>query len=429
MYLFIDYWIFLLVAIGTIVIVLFTFSNVKDVRARIAITLSALSIFLYSGYGIALKEVDNSYVYKYLIALFFFYLPFSLLFKNKSGSQIKGKRFENFLDSHPSFLKNATYVYLFLIIIPLIFPRFRLFNVFVSGITIEGIYDYYNASAADPFSRLTSSLAVFFRPFFYVYITFVRFKKPQSLTPLMLFLADVLIDIMDSCYIGRSAMVNRGLILFFLVFCIKNGEFRFTKKHGIAILSVIVALVPFFYAYTFIRSGADVEHVSFGESLELLIASEVTYPTYYDHILSSPVFEDPSPLSVLLWLIFLPVPSILWPSKPSLANDVFTYSITGLHRTDYGYSSLLPSFLGESFMYFGEHFYWVFTLLMGFVFALILKYLSNNKYMLLFMLALAVRLTAAGRAGATAAIPSFVNGVLFVLLVDWFVIRPQKNRI
>lgn len=424
-----DYWILFLVAIGTLFIVLCTFSSVKDVRVRVAITLSALSIFLYSGYGIALSEVDNSYVYKYLIALFFFYLPFSLLFKNKKGSQRNGRRFESYLDNHPLFLKTATYVYFILIIIPLLFPRFRLFNVFISGITIEGIYDYLNASAADPFSRLTSSLAVFFRPFFYAYITFVLLKKPKSLTPLLLFLADVLIDIMDSCYIGRAAMVNRGLVLFFMLFCIKKGEFRFTKKHGIAILSIIVALIPFLYAYTFIRTGADVEQVTFGESLELLIASEVTYPTYYDHILSSPVFEDPSPLAVLLWLIFLPVPTVIWPSKPSLANDVFTYSITGLHRTDYGYSSLLPSFLGESFMYFGEHFYWVFTFLMGFVFALILKYLSNNKYMLLFMLVLAVRLTAAGRAGATAAIPSFVNGVLFVLLVDWFVIRPKKNRV
>lgn len=425
----IDYGILSLVAVGTILVVMFVFNYVKDNKIRVAIVLSAISIFIYSGYGIALEVVNNKYLYKYIIALFFFYLPFVLLeHRGGKSNHLQGQLMEAYLDKHSGFLRSSAYIYLFLIIIPLIFPKFRMFNVFISGITIEGIYDYFNAVAKDPFSRMTAALALFFKPFFLAYITFIRIKEPKSLKPFALFLADFMIDIMDSCYLGRSSMVYTGLLLYFLVFCIKNGEFIITRKHILGILGIILASIPFLYAYTFIRVGFEADAISYSDSLELLLASETTYPTYYDHILSSQILQQvQSPLAIFLWLIFLPIPSVLWPGKPSLANDMFTFSITGLHRTDYGYSSLLPSFLGESFMYFGGTFYWVFTFLMGLVFALILRYLSQNRYMTLFMLMLAVRLTAAGRAGATAAIPYFVNGVLFVLLIDWFVVRSKKK--
>lgn len=428
MYFVVDYWILSLVAVGTILVVMFVFNHVKEMKTRVAIVLSALSIFLYSGYGIALEEVNNNYLYKYLIALFFFYLPFVLLAdKRKNTNGIQPRYLENYLDKHNGFLRSTAYVYLFLIIIPLVFPNFRMFNVFTSGITIEGIYDYLNAAAEDPFSRLTAALAVFFKPFFYAYIAFIRIKEPKSIRPFILFLSAFVIGVMDSCYIGRSSMVYTALLLFFLAFCIKDGEFVITRKQILVILGVAIASVPFLYAYTFIRMGLESDAISFSDSLELLLATEATYPTYYDHILSSQTLRQAqSPFSVVLWLVFLPIPSVLWPGKPSLANDVFTFSLTGLHRTDFGYSSLLPSFLGESFMYFGGTFYWVYTFIMGLVFALILKYLSQNRYMILFMLMLAVRMTAAGRAGSTAAIPSFVNGVLFVLLIDWFVVRSKK---
>ncbi|MCF2660181.1 hypothetical protein JQM83_13445 [Parabacteroides distasonis] len=424
----VNYWTLSLVVLGTILVVKFVFYHVQDMRMRVPIALSAISIFIYSGYGIALDVVNDKYLYKYLIALFFFYLPFVLVLnKGTTRNSIRGQSMEKYLERHTGFLKGMSYIYLLLIIVPLIYPRFRMFDVFISGITIDGIYDYLNTAAGDPFSRFTAALALFIKPFFFAYITYLRITNPNCIKPYVLFLAEFMLGIMDSCYIGRSGMVYTALLLFFLVFCVKDGEFVITKKHILLILAVIVASIPFLYAYTFIRMGIETDIMSFSESLELLLASEATYPTYYDHISSSPVLQQAqSPISVILWLICLPIPSVLWPSKPTLANDVFTFSITGLHRTDYGYSSLLPSFLGESFMYFGGTFYWVFTFLVGMVFALTLKYLSQNRYMLIFMLLLAVRLTAAGRAGATAAIPSFVNGTIFVLLIDWFFTRIKK---
>lgn len=422
----VDYWFLSLIAIGTILIVLFALSRVKDLKIRVAIVLSAVSIFIYSGYGIALDYVDNKYLLKYLIALFFFYVPFVLI-ANK-GAKKQGRRsMDAYFDRHHGALRSLAYIYLFLITVPLVFPRFRMFDVFISGITIDGIYDYLNAVAADPFSRLTTALSTFFSPFFFVYIAYVRLKNPKSLKPYILFMADFLIGIMDSCYVGRSEMVYTALLLFFLVFCFKDGKFKITRKQVLVLLCIMIVSVPFLWAYTFIRMGLTADTISFSDSMKLLLASEATYPQYYDHILSSQFLQQAqSPFAVILWLICLPIPSVLWPSKPTLSNDVFTFSITGLHRTDFGYSSLLPSFLGESFMYFGGSFYWVFTFLMGLVFASILKYLSKNQYMTFFMLLLAVRMTAVGRAGATAAIPSFVNGTLFILLMDWFVVRKSK---
>lgn len=425
----IDYSVLACILISTIIIVLYVLKYVKDLRIRVAIILSAASIFIYSGYGIALDYVDNSYYIQYTVALLFFYLPFVILFKDKR-QRPTSRSLDLFIDSHVGFLKKITWVYFILLILPLLFPRFRMFDVFYRGISIEDIYDYLNSSASDSFKRLLSTLTVFFKPFFYAYIIFLRKEKPKSFLPFTLFLLNLLIGIMDACYIGRSAIFYNLLLLFFLFFCIKDGEFTINKRQIVTIVAIITASVPFMYAYTFIRSGATAESLSFGDSLVLLLDQEANYPQYYDHILSSPVLQDSrSPIDVLLWLIFLPIPSVIWPSKPTLANDVFTYSITGLHRTDFGYSSLLPSFLGESFMYFGGHFFWVYTFIMGMVFALLLKYLSKSKYMTLFILVLAVRMTAVGRAGSTATIPLFVNGSLLVLILDFLIIKNKKNVI
>lgn len=429
MRLFFDYRIILLIFVGTLFIVLFVLRRVKDYRMKVAVVLSAISIFIYSGVGISMPAVKNGYVSMYLIALFFFYLPFILIGGRKRHTFInhfKRSPLDSYLFSHVRFLIVATIIYFCILILPMLFPRFRLLDIFIRGITLEGIYDVVNEAASSPFFRLLSMLRVFVLPFFYAYIMLLRVTKPNSSWPYILFFSDILLNIMDVCYISRSAMVYDFFIFYFLAFCIKDGEFIISKKQVIIIASVIAASIPFMYAFTFFRLGMTADTLGYRDSLELLMYSECTYPEYYDHILSSSELQGINPLSIVLWLICLPIPSVLWPSKPTLANDVFTHSITGLYKTDLGYSSLLPSFLGESFMYFGGTFYWIYTFMAGLVFALIIKYLSRHKLMLIFIFYLIMQLTAVGRVGPTVAIPRFINGTLFVFLIDWFIV--SKNR-
>lgn len=422
----IDYNIFFLLLIGTILIVYLVIRRVKDNKMKAAVILSAISIFVYSGIGISMPSVRNIYIYKYLIALFFFYLPFIMVERRKAIIK-EQTSLDFFFEKNSKLLRSATMIYFIVILIPMFFPRFRLFDILTRGITLEGIYDIVNENAASSFMRLLSMLKLFLMPFFLANIMLLRIKRPHSSRPYILFLLDIILNILDICYISRSALVYDFFILFFMGFCIKDGEFFVTRRQIVTILIVAIASLPFMYAFTFIRLGSEVESVSYGQGLQYLLMAECTYPEYYDHILSSPILQQISPFSVVLWLIFLPIPSVLWPSKPTLANDVFTYSITGLHKTDVGYSSLLPSFLGESFMYFGEHFYWLYAFITGLIFALIIKYLSKHKYMFVFVLYLIMQLTAVGRVGPTVALPRFLNGTLLVFILDWFYIKKERK--
>lgn len=423
---FVDGNIVFFLSAATVVVLLLYLIRIKDSKVRLAMILSAVSIFLYSGYGIAYPDVGNGFAYKYIVSVICLYFPFLLLFR-RENPKVRISSLDTFFADHAGFLRGATILYFILILLPLFFPRFRLFDVLTKGISIEGIYDYLNTAREDMLGRSIDAITIFIKPFFLAYIMSLRLKDSRKAGPVLLFLLDILIGIMDACYIGRSAMVYDGLLLFFLIFCIKEGDFTITRKQVIILSAIIVGLIPFMYAYTFIRAGLSYDSLSFSESVRRLLASEADYPRYYEHILNSSELQGQTPLSFILWLVFLPIPSVIWPGKPSLSNDVFTYSITGLHRTDLGYSSLLPSYLGESFIYFGEWYYWVYAVLIGFILALILRYLCRSRYMILFVLYLAVRMLAIGRAGATAAVPLFINGSLSVFLLDYLVIRPSRR--
>lgn len=417
----IDYSILYLIIGLTAIVVLFFFKKINDPKQKLAIVLLSISVFAYSGYGIALNEVSNTYLIKYLVALICLLIPFLVC---RTRLSYNSSSLDVYFSCNRKFLKNATVIYFVLIILPLLYPRFRLFDIVYRGISIDDIYDYINAFSANVFQRSLATLALFVKPFFYAYIVSIKFEEKSNVKPCFLFLADITIQILDSCYIGRSAMAFNGLLLFFLLFCIKDENFSINRKQIVLLISVIVAAIPFMYAYTFIRAGLSVDNVSFGQSANLLVETELDYPKYYDHILRSRQFYS-GPINVIFWLICLPIPSIIWPNKPTMSNDMFTYTITGLNKTDYGYSSLLPSFLGELFMYFGETWYWVFALIVGFILVLFIKYLSKSKYMLFYTLYLIVRLASIGRAGASAALPLIINGSLSVLILDWIITKKK----
>lgn len=413
-----NYSIVTLITCLTILVYVFYYKRISGTIPKLALLIAVISIFIYSGYGISMPEVSNLFIVKYVISIICFAFPFFVLFNSKKTMIVYQLGwFDSFLETHIKLVRIIAIFYLFFTLFPCVFPNFKLFDVLFHGISIADIYDQYNASKDSSLLRLMDSLKMFCSPFFYAYLVYMKYKKPSSISSILLLAFCIYLEIARYSYIGRYQIVVDFLMLYLFSFCFRENGFHISKKQIVVLSSVAVASVPFMYAYMFIRYGGGVDSMPFSQSLDLLLESEAYYPQYYEHIVSSNVLKEESFVGFLLWLICLPIPSVIWPGKPTLHNDIFTYSITGLHRVDVGYSSLLPSYLGESMIYFGEHFYWVYALIVGYVFASILKFLIKNDYLIFFAVVLSLRLLTVGRAGATAALPTFINGSLLLYVI------------
>lgn len=415
-----DYDIVALILFLTIGVYVYYYKHIDGIVPKLALFTSLLSIFIYSGYGISMNDVSNSYIVNYFVSILCFSYPFYKEFKiNRSVSVSNIGWFDTYLVEHYFIIKYVALFYLLLTLFPCVFPSFKLFDVLLHGISITDIYEQYNFRKDNQLIRLSDSIRMFIAPFFYAYILFLRVNSSKKILPLLLLLLNIYLEVARFSYIGRYQMVVDFLIVYFFYYCIDENGFLFSKKQLIILSSIALLSVPFMYAYLYIRLGVEAETLSFTESFTSLIESEVYYPQYYEHILTSSILRDESSLKFILWLICLPIPSVVWAEKPTLHNDVFTFSLTGLHRTDDGYSSLLPSYLGESMIYFGNYFYWFYALLIGFIFAKILIFLLKNKYLLLYAVVLSLKLLVIGRAGATAIVPTFINGCLLLFLIYW----------
>lgn len=404
-----------IIALSAIVL-LFVLKFIKLRALKIMAVFITLSYFFYSGYGIAYSYIDDSYVLKYAVFLIFMLLPFALF-----GQDIKSHSnyMDAFLESSPRFLRIMSILYLICLFIPLVYPNFKLFDIFTSGFQgLIGFYDLHNEYASNALIGLVDAFCIFFRPFFFIYLTQLQIKKGNR-KPLTLLLLSILFSFMKYGYLSRYQLVMYFSVVLFFIFSIKGYKLELKTKQVFLFTILAILSVPFLYAFTFIRVGESVQSgLTFMASMSLLLEGEVYYPMFYDHILSSSDLASQTPIAFILWLIFLPIPSFLWPGKPRISPDAFTYSITGKHITDASYASCLPSLLGESFMFFGGSFYWVEALIIGCVMVLIIRYLSKHETMIFYVINLVIYSLTIGRGGASSYMSTIINGVVPIVLLN-----------
>lgn len=424
-----DYNILLLLITLTVVVGLISLKLIKESIFRVVAIFMLFSVFMYSGYGISYSKIDNSYIAKYVVYIIALVIPLIIVGRKKKNVILqKESNIDKCLINHYATLKRLTVLYFVMLFIPLVYPEFRLFDLFIygGGIT-DSFYDDRNMYKANQLITLVDMLVIFLRPFFFAYLVIYKQKKTGNYWPTILFALTILMAFMRYRYFGRYQMLVYGTELYILTFGIKGFRLHLPKKHILAIVGILIAFIPLLYAYTYTRIGAVVENLSLGKSLELLIESEVYYPMWYDHILNSGFIKGQSAALFILWLICLPIPSFIWPSKPKISADEFTYSITGKRYTDAGYSSFLPSAMGEGFMFFGEDFYWIHALIIGLVTALVLRYLIKHKTMAFYVAVTLITTLIIGRGGAGSFIPPLVNGVMPIIIMSYY-LRPLVSR-
>lgn len=418
--------VFIEIIVTTALILLMALHFIKLKALQVMAVFITLSYFFYSGYGIAYSYIDNRYGIKYLVFLFCMLLPFVIWGKNVKN---RPNRVDAFMERSPRLLNAFSFLYLFCLFIPLVYPRFKLFDIFHGGFQgLIGFYDLHNEYGSNAIIGVVDTLALFCRPFFFINLTQIQIRKNTSKISLLLFLLSILFSFMRYGYLSRYQMVLYTLVLLFFLFSIKGYIFELKGKHLALFTTIAILSVPFLYAFTFIRQGDSVgPGLSYWDSMVLLIEGEVYYPTYYDHILSSVDLASQSAIGFVAWLFFLPIPSFFWPGKPRISPDAFTYSLTGKHITDAGYASSLPSLLGESFMFFGDKFYWVEALLIGCIMVLIIRYLAKYRTMTFYMVYLIVFSLTIGRGGASSYMSTIINGVVSVVIVEFLLYYSRRK--
>ena len=156
----------IVITIVITLLVFFFFSKKKTKEVQLLMGFMSVSFFLYSGFGISMKEVDNMYLVLYLLFLIFLFLPFKYI---KNGQEDNGfSDFDRYILKRQKTIKHLCCIYMFLSLIPCIYPEFKLNNIslFFSPGNLVDIFDTYSKIRVDVVYKLSNTLSFLFTPFY-----------------------------------------------------------------------------------------------------------------------------------------------------------------------------------------------------------------------------------------------------------------------
>jgi len=415
----------LLIAITLVIYFLIT-RFFKDSKPKYFLAALFLGIFLYSGFGIAYDDIDDRFVIHYTIFLASFGFPFIYCGKIKPCSNLTP--FDASLIKNIKKLRIIAFFYLFLNLIPLIFPEFRLFDLF--SFKSESIHVLRAISRGDTIVRIADLLGVLIAPFFYASFSIEQELNPKTKKPVIYFIILIILEYGRYNYIGRYMIMTDIANMFLLLYCVKGFTYKIKLKHILIALVIVLSMVPILYLYTFIRSDEEyIGDTSFFTLFSLLIRSEFYYPAFYSDTLKHLSFMGESIEHFISYVLCLPIPSFIWPDKPSYdAIRSFTYLFTGYVQGDSGFFILLPSILGESFINGGEKWFWVFGLISGTVISIMFRYLCSKKSLTFYSFFIIIYGFSYARGGTMVLLPILTNGSMAVLLYDLYIKSKIKKR-
>lgn len=207
-------------------------------------------------------------------------------------------------------------------------------------------------------------------------------------------------------YIGRSEALT---ILFFgyLVLQSKSGELIIRTKHVTWGATALVFLTPLLYWYESIRLNKSFDTANILSTYTNLFLTETSYPRYYDFLLESEISYGIG--NYLFWLFTLPIPKKIFPIEIPLFNSYFTDLFD--ESLDY---IILPSILGEAFMFFGEYLFWIHGLLIGSIIGISYNVLKKYNFTLIILIYIGVLTFSIGRGGSMEIISFCINSLITV---------------
>ncbi len=423
----IDYTIFFVLCLFTLVSTIFFTNLVDNVEKKLIILFPTISIFVYSGVGISFEDVSNKYLMHYFIFLVIFQFCLCFSIRNaKISSSFEDKFFKYFNNKQIRFiLKLLAIVYLSTYIVDLLYPTNRLnllWNPPRSSILVVFANEERRTLSMTSYTRL---LLLSFT-FIYLYTLILRKKK---YIVIIYILTWFYLKYVCGGYISRNEIVAH-LLLFYFLFRLntgRNGEvsINFSIRDIFVLSCVMIILIPFMFLYLNFRStGYWGDSINFSESLSGLVDSECYYPKYYEVIEQSKkyTFRD-----IISWVLFLPVPSYLFPWKPTISiNYDFTELVAGELYGSINYGVCLPSLLGEAFFLYGLGFYFFHAIMITLIVGTVFNQLLRSNYFLIIRLYLVLEFMKIGRGGCTSIISTCINGMFSLLLFILIITLQEK---
>lgn len=427
-----DSGVFLTITILTFMIVTIACRKC-NIEKRLVVYMLGLSVYIYSGIGISLKSVDNIYIVHYCVLLICLFISIRIFSsekinfkfgKRKTDSKGFAEQLEKKIEGNSTLIKILGIAFIISMFIPVVYPSNRLLDMFnLSAFTSVGIHMRRQLYQDNIIVKICNNITVITQSFFFIYLYELIEKKKQKLG-IAIILLWILLEFGQVNYLSRYQVIVYFLFLVMYVIIARTGEIRLDTKWIIAVGAVALFSLPMLVNFTEIRLGRTGTKLSIMEAIRALIESECEYPRYYQKCVENSGII--SPLIYILWIIFLPIPSVIWPSKPVIkVSYIFTSLITGVSSvSSVGYYNVLPSILGESFLIFGRWMFWVEGIILGFIIGIYFKLFLKSKKLSLLTVYMILMLSTIGRGGSQSYIPIIINGSFYF----WLWLRISRNR-
>lgn len=354
------------------------FKNYKDIKVIMYLFIAGFTI--YSGIGIVLYNIDNEVLYFIEFMLFtLFFLAIALMKKDKRTRALDGISFVS--EHHLAFIYIMAAVYLITFIYPLILGQVT----FRDLMNVTSVFTEYTST---PFATrvarrsntfyiiMTNQVRGICTPFFYLLLYRFR-KKPIAFTSL--FLLPVLLKTVADGYLSRNNIVI--YIAFIFVYFVLEGYLN--KKIAIAIAIAMIPIgLSILNVLASVRSGGifSFSFSSIGDNIASLVASECSYPIYYN--VCNSMFDLRNTFNFFFYILLVVIPSqfysLIGLSVPNLAYS-FTEAVLGMSYGALDYYIVLPSVLGEATILFGKYFAWVYGGIYAAFVMWFLRVLSSDK--------------------------------------------------
>ncbi len=397
---------------------------------RLGIVLFLCSFALYSGVGIATGKCNAIYILSFSVFLFFLAIGLNISLNTNIGARRidKTKKVDFVL---LKYAKAATVVYILICIFLLFYPENKIIRTLSSSI---GILQGPSSQSSNIVVRILNMVQYLLTPFLYVNMA----NTKKWYTPAIIQLSLIAISFFGGAgYLARSGLTANLFILVFIsiseiekrraktLYDRKKFEIErwrlFRRYLRLGVLALI-AVMPLFYAYTILRTGATVNWSEI-PSLFKILEDELNFAMHYPYCV---YFSNQfNPFRYFIWLVTLPIPIFEF-NGMQLNTEYSQLFVPAYYGVNYK-TVVLPGLLGEGLLLYGEYFFWIHALFLGLIYGYFLKYYScseNRRYLGVFFVAQIVLST---RGGSQSVIAQFINYGLLMFFCEFVNIKTGQT--
>ena len=413
--------------VGTVVIFLaISYFLKKDFLDKILLYTTIFGSVFFTAFGILSKEVDNSSYIMYYI-LFLICLNGTVIYciGTRPSTKEKGGRIAQIIKANEKLFNALGVIALLLQLSMLIYPEFKIMNLFSFGGYAFDPNHFRNKIALDSNTlyRIIAALRVASTPFFFIWLYNIR---KDRLKVILIYLFYEYISYVDDFYIGRSEIIS--ICVFLWIFLYEENVLSRKVLMGSIIPAGIIMIVMTSALFN-IRTNKDVSEsiTSFSESIKSIIEQETNTQQYLD--VCNSAAEELSFGKMFISIIQAPIMFLPDVDFPVLSYE-FTERLLGMEYGDDNYYIVLPCAYGEGVMVLGKGLSWLYGLFIGVFISIVYRILRKAPQFKFWLIFLLIEYVKAFRGGIqTFVIYVWNSSFVLIILLTFLSITSRKKSI